>query len=138
MNPAIDIANELVWIDLISSVSEATNNAVSPGVNISNFVGRPALNINIGRSTAGTTPTCTIYIQHSATNNASNAVNFTGVTGFSAVTNPSSNNAAVVSVQIPIDVRDCLTYLFARVVLGGTSSPAFPVHVQLVGSDKAQ
>jgi hypothetical protein len=137
MNPCIDPANELNWASLLGPSSLGTNNTASQGVNLINFLGRPALRYVIGNSTAGTTPGITLLIQTSATNNASNATNWNGTT-LSPITNPTSNNAAVVQGQIPIDTRGALQFLFVRAVLTGTNTPAFPVYAELVGSPHEQ
>lgn len=137
MNPIIDLANSATWVNLFPGASVATNNTASAGVDLSQFEGRPALSINIGLSTAGTTPGVTVLIQTSATNAAANAVNFTG-TNLSPITNPTSNNAAAVLSQVPIDVRAANRYLFIRAVITGTNSPAFPITATLVGTKKAQ
>jgi hypothetical protein len=46
------------------------------------------------------------------------------------------NTAA--SGRLQVDPRDSYRYLFARIILSGTNSPAYPVAIEMVGQKQVQ
>jgi len=119
----------LTQTSMLAAASRATNNAASTGLDLSVYDGRLAIVVDIGAPTVGdAASTFQIKMQDSATNNASNAADISGKSYVSP-----GNNAATVST-IAIDPRAQNRYLFARVIITGGNSPAFPVSVQAVGS----
>lgn len=136
MNP--DPANELTYTSMFVAKSQATNNTASVGVDTRGYVGRLALRINLGIKTAGDNDgAVTVIVQASADNTAANATNLSTTTGIvSTATNVATTNNTAASGIVSIDPRAfgaSVRYLFARVILSGTNSPAYPVAAELVG-----
>jgi hypothetical protein len=127
-----DPKNQLTFTSLLASKSQATNNTASTGFDMKEYVGAIGVRVNLGVKTAGDNDgAVTVQLQDSATNNASNAAN---ISGASAST---TNNTAAASV-IQVNPRAQQRYLFARVTLSGTNSPAYPVTVEAIGSKQVQ
>jgi hypothetical protein len=133
MSP-IDLKNSLTYAGLGGPISVATNNTNFGVVDTSNYLGQLAVRVRIGVKTAGDNDgSVTVLIQSSATNNASNATNLASGT-FSVST---TNNTAASGV-IVYDTRAEYRYLFARVILAGTNSPAYPISIDTVGQKQNQ
>src|SRR5438552_14440831 len=114
-------SDTLTRTSLLPSLSRATNNAVSAGVDISKYVGQLAVVVDIGQLTAGdNNSTFTVQIQDSATNAAANAAN---ISGASFNSNVAGNNNTTGGV-IVVNQRAQNQFLFARVILTGANSPA--------------
>ena len=130
MSACIDPVGELTWTQVLASKSHATNNVASTGVDISNYVGTIACHVNIGVKTAGDNDgAVNVVIQASATNSAAAATNIVGATtNYIGTTN---NTAA--SGEVRFDTRAEYKFLFARVILSGTNSPAYPLSVTAAG-----
>jgi hypothetical protein len=125
-------ADQFSHVGLLAAKSQATNNTASPGVDLQQFQGKIAVHVDLGIKTAGDNDgTVTVQLQDSSTNNASNAANISG-----AATNTTNNTASF--DKIYVDPRAQARYLFARVILTGTNSPAYPVSATIVGQKKYQ
>ncbi len=120
-----DLVGSLTFANTPAPVSAATNNANFFLADTKDWIGGGAVRVKIGVKTAGDNDgTVSVLVQASATNNASNATNLAG--GSYAV-NTTNNTAANGTVRF--DKRAEYRYLFARVVLTGTNSPAYPVSI---------
>lgn len=131
----IDPTKELTWA--VSPAKSQTNNTGAFLLDLSNFQGGVAVNVNLGLKTVGDSDgAITIGLQSSTTNNISNAVNYTP--NFGVATINTSNNATT-SGQLFLNPRDVLgRYVFWRVTVSGTNSPAYPIGVVAVGEKKVQ
>lgn len=129
-----NLTRSLTYGAVYPAKSVATNNTASPGFDTKGYIGQLAVNVDIGVKTAGDNDgTITVIIQGSATNSAAAATNISSST-FTVAT---SNNATANS-QIIYDTRAEYRYLFARMVITGTNSPAYPVSVTTVGLSQVQ
>src|SRR5438874_13290952 len=128
----MDLKNGLTWTSSLVSKSQATNNTAGVGLDLKGYEGPVAMRVNIGIKTAGDNDgTVAVFLQDSATNAASAATNVSSTT-----VNTTNNTAA--SGTILIDPRARLRYVFPRIVLTGTNSPAYPVAVEFVGIQQVQ
>ncbi len=133
MSP-IDLKNSLTYAGLAGPISVATNNTNFGVVDTSNYIGQLAVRVRIGVKTVGDNDgSVSVLIQSSATNNASNATNLAVGT---FATNTTNNTAA--SATIAYDTRAEYRYMFARVVLAGTNSPAYPISIDVIGQKQNQ
>lgn len=131
----VDLKNSLTFASLKVPISVATNNTNYGVLDTQKYIGQIAVRVLIGTKTAGDNDgTISVLIQASATNNASNATNLAGGGAWAVNT---SNNATT-SGTIVFDKRAEFRYLFARVVLTGTNSPAYPVCIDTVGECQVQ
>jgi len=106
------------------SIATAANaNSV---VDIRGYQGLVALVVNAGAATAGTNPTLDIYLQSTSESNGANAVNI----NVSATQVTTANSLQILSVD-PRAVAN--RYLVVRQIIGGTSSPSFPLGITLSG-----
>jgi hypothetical protein len=127
-----DLKNALTWSSPFASKSQATNNTAGTVVDTQQYIGTMAFRVNIGIKTAGDNDgAITVLLQDSATNNASNAANISGAT-----VSTTNNTAAVGTLQL--DPRAQNRYIFPRIILSGTNSPAYPVSVEVAGTKKVQ
>ncbi len=132
--PIIDPANEMTW--LFAPAKSQTNNTGAFIADLTNYQAPVAVFFNIGVSTAGDNDkVITMGIQTSATNNISNAVNYTPAVGNATVT--TSNNSSGSGVLL-VDPRNANQFVFYRVTVTGTNSLAFPIAVGLTGSKKVE
>lgn len=139
----INPISALTFASLFAAKSQATNNTASAGFDMRGYVGVLAVRVNLGVKTAGDNDgTVNVILQTSATNNASNATNIGTSNGiFGATTGvPTTNNTAF-SDTLGVDTRELNSghrYLFARVILTGTNSPAYPVAAEVIGTKQVQ
>lgn len=130
----IPLSTGLTFASVYDAKSVATNNTASPGLDTQQYVGQLAVVVNIGVKTAGDNDgAVTVQIQGSATNSAANATNIASTVSTAATTNNTAATAAVI-----FDKRAEFRYLFARITLAGTNSPAYPVSVVAVGQKQVQ
>lgn len=133
----------LTFAALLAGKSQATNNTASAGFDMANYVGVLAVRVNFGVKTVGDNDgTVTVILQTSATNNASNATNIGTSNGiFGSGTNVATSNNTAASGTIGVDTRELNSghrYLFARIILAGTNSPAYPVAAEVIGTKQVQ
>jgi hypothetical protein len=128
-------ADIITRTSLLPSLSRATNNAVSTGVDISQYVGQLAVVVDIGLLTAGdNNSTFVVQLQDSATNNGQNAANISGATFNSGAAGNNNSTGGVIT----INQRAQNQFLFARVIITGGNSPAAPSSAQLIGTKRIQ
>ena len=128
----IDPVNGLTHTSLIAASNQSDNTA-SAGVDISTYIGRLAVDVQIGAKSAGTTPSITVQLAASADTNVSNATNISG-----AITTAPSN-AGVAGLQtLGVDTRAVGKYLFALPIVTGTNTPAFPLSATIIGQKQVQ
>lgn len=126
-----DPKNELTFTALIAPKSQ-TNNTGNGGLDLKDYQGLVAVDINIGVKTAGDADgAIAVRLTTSNTNNISNAVNYG-----SSVVNTTNNTAA--QGQISVDPRAANRYLFAVPAITGTNSPAYPLSAVAVGQKRVQ
>jgi hypothetical protein len=129
---SIDLKNNLTWTSMLASKSQATNNTASGGLDLQAYEGTLAVRVNLGVKTAGDNDgAVTVVLQDSATNSAAAATNVSGATV------ATTNNTAA-SGTILVDPRARLRYLFARIILSGTNSPAYPISCEATGIKQVQ
>lgn len=132
-----DIANECTFTSMFVAKSQATNNTASVGVDTRGYIGRLAVRVNLGIKTAGDNDgAVTVILQASADNTAANATNLGTSNGLITTANVATTNNTAASGTLSVEPRafgSGLRYLFARVILAGTNSPAYPVAAELVG-----
>lgn len=127
-----DPANELTFSTIRAPISSATNNAASNGFDIRGYTGKIAVRVQIGVKTAGDNDgAITVKIQHAANNTAAEAVDL-------AVGNVATTNNTTASGTLSVPVRGTNRYIFARIIIAGTNSPAYPVAIDSVGVKKVQ
>lgn len=133
---ALDPARELTWSQLGPPKSQ-TNNTGAQIADLTGYMGKVAVNVQLGLKTAGDSDMAiAIRVMTSATNNISNATNYTPAIGSATV---STTNNTTTSGQITVDTRDTLgPYLFYGVTLTGTNSPAVPIAVSCVGTQASE
>jgi hypothetical protein len=130
----IDPANELTW--KFAPPKSQTNNTGAFICDLSQFQGQVGVGFNIGTKTAGDSDgAITLRLQTSATNNISNATNYTP--GVGAANVATTNNATANGVLL-IDPRTANRYAFYAVTVSGTNSPAYPIGVTAVGQQKVE
>lgn len=139
----INPVQALTFATLFASKSQATNNTASSSLDMRGYVGVIALRVNIGVKTAGDNDgTVTVILQASADNTAANATNLGTSNGiFGSAANVATTNNTAASGTMGVDTRELgsgLRYLFARIILTGTNSPAYPVSVEAVGTKQVQ
>lgn len=134
MSAIIDPATDLTFTQVLAAKSQATNNTASTGTDISSYVGKLAVHVNIGVKTAGDNDgAVNVLIQASATNSAAAATNIVGAsTNYIGTTN---NTAA--SGEVTFDTRAEYKFLFARIIISGTNSPAYPLSVTAIGQKRS-
>ena len=126
----LDPVNELTWAT--APAKSQTNNTGAFLCDLLGYIGRVAINVNLGAKTVGDADgTIAIRAMTSATNNISNAVNYG-----TAIVNTS--NAATANGRLSVDTRDANRYLFYGVVTTGTNSPAYPLAVSVIGKKQTQ
>lgn len=129
-----NLTQSLTYGTVLSPRSVASNNTASSGFDTQGYIGQLAVRVALGVKTVGDNDgAVTVLIQASASNAAANATNITSTT-FSVGT---TNNTAA-SGTIVFDTRAEYRYLFARVILAGTNSPAYPVAVEAIGQKQVQ
>ena len=130
---SLDPKNEHTYTNLITSASYASNNAASSGFDTKEYEGSLCVLVNIGVKTAGDNDgAVSVQMQSSATNSAAAATNVSA----SAVVSTTNNTAAHGTIQI--DPRACYRYLFARRIITGTNSPAYPIATSVLGTKQVQ
>lgn len=139
----IDPKKSLTYYTLMVSKSQATNNTASLGLDCRNYVGQLAVRVNLGVKTAGDNDgAITVILQASADNTAANATNLSLTTGLGdSTTNVATTNNTAASGTLLVDPREFgsgVRYLFARLILAGTNSPAYPVAIEVVGTKQVQ
>lgn len=139
----INPVQSLTFATLFASKSQATNNTASSSLDMRGYVGVIALRVNFGVKTAGDNDgTVTVFLQASADNTAANATNLGTTNGiFGSSVNVTTSNNTAASGTLGVDTRELgstLRYLFARIVLTGTNSPAYPVSCDSVGTKQVQ
>lgn len=131
----VDLPNSTVVKALIGPIAQASNTA-NAGIDLQGLVGICAMTVSIGTKTIGdANGAITIFAMTSATNNVSNAVNYTIS---NVATNVATTNNTVNIGDIPIDTRNALRYLFAGVALTGTNSPSYPLCITVRGQKQVQ
>lgn len=117
---------------LAAPLSRATNNAATSGLDIKDYVGKIAVRVSLGVKTVGDNDgAVTVLLQSAANNTAGEATNI-------GTLNLATTNNTAASGTLIVDTRAAQRYLFARVVLAGTNSPAYPVAVEVVGTKQSQ
>lgn len=130
MGVIIDPINELTFGQLLPK--SQVNNVGGLLLDRKDFHGRINVRVSIGTKTVGDNDgNIVLFVQHSNTNNISNAVNYGNSTV--GVTN---NNTT--SGSIAVDTRDSYRYLFLGVTLTGTNSPAYPISAIAVGQAQVE
>jgi hypothetical protein len=130
----IDPANELTW--KFAPPKSQTNNTGAFICDLSQFQGQVGVGFNIGTKTAGDSDgAITLRLQTSATNNISNATNYTPGVGNATI---GTTNNATASAILQVDPRLANQYLFYGVVVSGTNSPAYPISAVALGQKKYQ
>lgn len=104
-------------------------NANITAIDLSTYVGSVALVVNAGAATAGSSPTLDIYLQSGSESNGANATNL----NVSATQVTATNSHQVLTV----DTRAAGKYLKIVKVIGGTSSPSFPLGLTIVGQKRS-
>jgi len=134
----IDLVGSLTRI--VAPAKSQTNNtgAFLFDAEAQNFVGIVAVNFNIGVKTAGDSDAViALRVLHSATNNISNAVNYTPPVASTAnAVNVSTSNNTAGSGTLGVDTRSANRYIFYGVALTGTNSLAYPIAVSATGQKK--
>lgn len=132
--PIIDPANEMTWA--FAPAKSQTNNTGAFLANLSNYQAPVAVAFNIGTKTAGDSDgAITLRLMTSATNNISNATNYTP--GVGSATVATTNNSTANGVLL-VNPRDANQFLFYGVVVSGTNSPAYPIAASVCGSKKVE
>jgi hypothetical protein len=127
-----DPKNAMTFATLLAAKSQATNNTASAGLDLQQYQDSLAVRVNLGVKTAGDNDgAVTVTLQHAANNTAAEATDL-------AVGNVATTNNTTASGTLQVDTRVALRYIFARIVLAGTNSPAYPVAVEVVGTKKHQ
>lgn len=127
-----DPKNALTWTSLLASKSHATNNVASGGMDLKGYKGNIAVRVNLGVKTAGDNDgAVTVILQSAANNTAAEATNL-------SVANVATTNNTAASGTVLVDPDAAFRYLFARVVLAGTNSPAYPIAIEAVGTKQTQ
>lgn len=127
-----DPANELTFGVLLAPISSATNNAASGGFDLLGYENKVAVRVNLGVKTAGDNDgAITVILQSAANNTASEATNL-------AVGNVATTNNTAAAGTLSVDTRACNRFLFARRIISGTNSPAYPVSATVVGQKQVQ
>ena len=127
-----DPKNELTFYSSLASKSQATNNTAGTGFDTRGYVGGIALRVNLGVKTAGDNDgAVTVIVQHSDDNTAANATNL-------AVGNVATTNNTAATGTLSIDRRVSKRYIFPRIILAGTNSPAYPVTAEFIGVKQTQ
>lgn len=130
-----DPKNSQTFTSMLVAKSQATNNTASVGLDTKGYVGAIALRVNVGVKTVGDNDgTVTVIVQSSADNAGTNATNLASTANVATTNNTAASGTILVDTQNPLLAR----YLFARVVLTGTNSPAYPVAVEAVGVKQVQ
>jgi hypothetical protein len=130
---SMDPKNEHTFTTIAAPISRATNNAATAGFDTLGYEGSIAVRVALGVKTVGDNDgAVTVTLQHAANNTASEA------TTISAAGNVATTNNTAASGTLTVDSRACLRYLFARIVLAGTNSPAYPVAIEAVGTKQVQ
>ncbi len=130
---ALDPKNRLTATNLILNASRATNNTAGLGVDLKGYTTGPiAVLVDIGTKTAGDNDgSVTVQLQSATTNSAAAATN---VSSASVTT---TNNTTSTSM-IQLDPRAVSRYLFGRIIIAGTNSPAYPVSAVVIGEKQVQ
>lgn len=133
-------ANELTFGTLLSPISSATNNAASGGFDLRGYVDPVAVRVSLGVKTAGDNDgAITVILQSAANNTASEATNLAVGTGLiGSTTNVATTNNTAAAGTLSVDPRACFRYIFARRIISGTNSPAYPVSATVVGKKQIQ
>lgn len=115
-----------------------TGNAVVNNVNYGPqaFIGKVGVAVNVGLKTIGDSDgVIAVTILASATNNVSNATN----NGISPAAGFTISNNAIGGGIVSVDTRGIDgPWLFYKVVLAGTNSPAYPTSIAAFGSGQVQ
>jgi hypothetical protein len=134
MSLSVDPANELTWI--FAPAKSQANNTGFFLADLTNFQTQVGVALNIGTKTIGDSDgAITLRLMTSATNNISNATNYTP--GVGAATVATTNNTLASGVLL-INTRDASRYAFIGVVVAGTNSPAYPIGVSACGPKKTE
>lgn len=122
----------MTFATILAAKSQATNNTASGGLDLQQYQDSLAVRVNLGIKTAGDNDgAVTVTLQHAANNVAAEATTL-------AVGNVATTNNTAASGTLQVDSRATLRYLFARIVLAGTNSPAYPIAVEAIGTKKVQ
>ncbi len=131
-----DLKNALTYTTLGAPLSRATNNVATAGFDTQQYQGVIAVRVAIGVKTAGDNDgAITITLQAAANNTAAEATTLT------APGNVATTNNTAASGTLAVDTRTLggtYRYLFARIVIAGTNSPAYPVAIEAVGRKQNQ
>jgi hypothetical protein len=129
---SLDPKNEHTFTNMLLAASRATNNVASAGQDLKEYVGSCAVLVNIGTKTVGDNDgAVTIQLQESDTNTASTGTNIASAT-------VATTNNTTAHGTISVDPRARLRYIFARIILAGTNSPAYPLAVSFIGTKQVQ
>lgn len=126
----VDLKGSLTVTRLLKNASVAAS-ANSTAVDMSGYITQFDVVVDIGDSSAGSSPTLDIKIQSGAVSDGSDAADITGA----AITQAT----AATTQTLRVDPR-AMTGKYLRVVktIGGTSSPAFPCSVVAIGRKQVQ
>ncbi len=128
----VDPKNELTCAGLYGPISISTNNTASGGVDLKGYEGSVLVRVALGVKTAGDNDgAVTITLQSAANNVAGEATTL-------SVGNIATTNNTAARGSLSVDTRAAYRYLFARVVLAGTNSPAYPVSIEVIGTKQVQ
>ncbi|MEA3211315.1 MAG: hypothetical protein QOE70_4372 [Chthoniobacter sp.] len=129
---SLDLKNSVTHVTIAAPLSRATNNVASAGLDLQQFIGVIGVRVALGVKTIGDNDgAITVTLQHAANNVAGEAVTL-------AVGNVATTNNTAASGTLAVDTRATFRYLFARIVLAGTNSPAYPVSIEAVGLKQVQ
>jgi hypothetical protein len=120
-----DLNGSLTELKLLTAAAVAANTNSST-IDLQPYQGTVKVILNIGQSTAGTSPTLDVQLQ---TSDVDTAANYVAFSNYTQATNVSFQSAGV-------DTRAAKRYLRAVSTIGGTNSPSFPVSIQAVGFKK--
>lgn len=132
----IDPVNQLTFSS--TAAKSQVNNVGAFLMDCLNYEGQIAVVVDIGVKTVGDADgAIAIGIATSNTNNISNAVNYTPTVGNATV---ATSNNATATAAITFNPRDTGVgrYVFTRYALTGTNSPAYPVAVVALGTQRVQ
>jgi hypothetical protein len=125
-----DPTNNLTITSARASAAFAANANVT-GIDLRGYQGKVSVVFNIGASTAGTSPTYDASLQSGTASDGSNATAFSPAIAITQATGASFQ-------VLTVDTRVAARYLKIVQTIGGTSSPSFPVSIQIIGTKKTQ
>jgi len=132
--PSISPAEELTWSAPI--VKSQNNNTGAFIFNMAGYQAPVCFAVGIGtKSTGDSDGAITVGVSTSATNNISNATNYTPAVGSATVA--TTNNTSAMGT-ITVDPRNANQFVFFRVTVSGTNTPAYPLAIIAAGAQKVE